>query len=185
MTNIKDVYYYRANKGNGIEENDFMVDGENCNCFIMFMRCLNNLPGRIANFADFYALIPPNDMMGIAPGEDVGFPQNGPIGGTGITRLSDTAFNLANIGTYQIFFEVSINESGQLLLTLNGTDLDYTVVGRATGTSQIVGMTLVRTTVANSVLTVRNPLGNNTLTLTPNAGGERAVSTHLVITQIN
>ncbi len=30
-------------------------------------------------------------------------------------------------------------------MTLNGADLEYTVVGRATGSSQIVGMSLVTT----------------------------------------
>ena len=71
-------------------------------------------------------------------------------------------------------------------MTLNGQDLDYTVVGRATGTSQIVGMAMVTTTSINSVLTVRNPEGNATaLTITPLAGGTRPVSAHLVITQIS
>ena len=70
-------------------------------------------------------------------------------------------------------------------MTLNGQDLDYTVADRATGTSQIVGMALVTTTVVNSVLTVRNPAGNAAaLTITPLAGGTRPVSAHLVITQI-
>ena len=45
---------------------------------------------------------------------------------------------------------------------LNYADLEYTVVGRATGASQIVGMAIVTTTVINSVLTVRNPAGNST-----------------------
>jgi hypothetical protein len=82
-------------------------------------------------------------------------------------------------------FQVSITEAGQLILTLNGADLAYTVVGRATGTSQIAGMSLVTTTVINSILTVRNPAGNSTaLTITPLAGGTRPVSAHLVITQI-
>ena len=59
-------------------------------------------------------------------------------------------------------------EELQLLLTLNGQDLDYTVAGRATGTSQIVGMAIITTTVENSVLSVRNPAGNATaLTITP------------------
>ena len=70
-------------------------------------------------------------------------------------------------------------------LTLNGQDLAYTVVGRATGTSQIVGMAIVTTTAVNSVLTVRNPEGNAAaLTVTPLVGGTRPVSAHLVITQI-
>lgn len=71
------------------------------------------------------------------------------------------------------------------MLTLNGADLEYTVVGRATGTSQITGMAIVKTTSINSILTVRNPAGNATaLTITPLTGGTRPVSAHLVITQI-
>ena len=81
--------------------------------------------------------------------------------------------------------EVSVDEAGQLLLTLNGADLPYTVVGRATGDAQIVGMAIVETTVIDSVLTVRNPASNAAaLTVTPLAGGTRPVSAHLVITQI-
>ena len=84
-----------------------------------------------------------------------------------------------------MLFQVSVTEAGQLILTLNGEDLAYTVVGRATGTSQIVGMSIVETTVINAVLTVRNPAGNAAaLTITPLAGGTRPVSAHLVITQI-
>jgi len=82
-------------------------------------------------------------------------------------------------------FQVSVTEPGQLILTLNGADLAYTVVGRATGTSELAGMSLVTTNVINSMLTVRNPAGNSTaLTITPLAGGTRPVSAHLVITQI-
>ena len=80
---------------------------------------------------------------------------------------------------------MSIDEAGQLILTLNGDDLAYTVVGRATGTSQIVGMAIVNTSTVNSLLTVRNSAGNSTaLTITPIAGGTRDVSAHLIITQI-
>lgn len=143
------------------------------------------LPGGVLSYADFYALMPPDNSATVAPGTDVSFPQNGPIANTNIGRLGPSSFNLGPIGTYQILFQVSITEAGQLILTLNGQDLDYTVVGRATGTSQIVGMAVVTTTAVNSVLTVRNPAGNATaLTITPLAGGTRPVSAHLVITQI-
>ena len=72
-----------------------------------------------------------------------------------------------------------------MILTLNGQDLEYTVVGRVTGTSEIVGMAIISTTSVNSVLTVRNPAGNAAaLTITPLAGGTRPVSAHLVITQL-
>ena len=61
----------------------------------------------------------------------------------------------------------------------------FTVVGRATGTSQIIGMAIVNTTTINSILTVRNPAGNAAaLTITPVDGGTRPVSAHLVIIQI-
>ena len=80
---------------------------------------------------------------------------------------------------------MSVSEAGQLVLTLNGTELAYTVVGRATGTSQIIGMSLVATTSINSVITVRNPADNAVaLTITPLAGGTEPVSAHLVIMQI-
>ena len=143
------------------------------------------IPGGVLSYADFYALMPPDNAATVAPGTDVSFPQNGPIANTNIGRLSASTFNLGPIGTYQVLFQVGVTEAGQLILTLNGQDLAYTVVGRATGTSQIVGMAIVTTTVINSVLTVRNPAGNAAaLTVTPLAGGTRPVSAHLVITQI-
>jgi hypothetical protein len=139
----------------------------------------------VLNYADFYALMPPDNSATVAPGANVSFPQDGPNSGTDISRLGSDSFNLEQIGTYQILFEVSVDEAGQLILTLNGEDLAYTVFGRATGASQIVGMAIVSTTVINSVLTVQNPVGNAAaLTITPLAGGTRPVSAHLVITQI-
>lgn len=55
----------------------------------------------------------------------------------------------------------------------------------ATGTSQIIGIALVTTSVINSVLTVRNPVDNAAaLTITPVVGGTEPVSAHLVILQI-
>jgi hypothetical protein len=135
-------------------------------------------------FADFYALMPPDNAATVAPGTDVSFPGDGPTSGT-ITRTDPSTFNLAAIGTYEVLFQVSVTEPGQLILMLNGADLAYTVVGRARDTTQIVGIALVTTTVINSSLTVRNPSDNTTaLSITPNAGGARSVSAHLVITQI-
>nr|WP_281172539.1 collagen-like protein [Ectobacillus panaciterrae] len=141
--------------------------------------------GGVLDFADFYALMPSDNTATVAPGTDVDFPQNGPTSGGGIFRIGADTFNLSAIGFYQVLFQVSVTEAGQLILTLNNSDLPYTVVGRATGTSQIVGIALVETTVINSILTVRNPTGNTTaLTITPLAGGTRPVSAHLVITRL-
>ena len=129
--------------------------------------------------------MPPNNAATVAPGTDVSFPQDGPNSGTGIARTGVSSFNLANIGVYHVLFEVSVDEAGQLLLTLNGADLAYTAAGRATGASQIVGIAIVETTTINSIITVRNPAGNAAaLTITPLAGGTRLVSAHLTILQM-
>jgi len=129
--------------------------------------------------------MPPDNAATVAPGTDVSFPQDGPNSGGGIARSGPDSFSLGDIGAYQVLFQVSVTEPGQLILTLNGEDLAYTVAGRATGASQIVGMAIVETTEVNSVLTVRNPAGTaEALTITPLAGGTRPVSAHLVITQI-
>ena len=129
--------------------------------------------------------MPGDNADTVAAGTDVDFPQDGPTNGTGITRAGASSFTLADIGTYQVLFQVSVTEPGQLVLTLNGAELPYTVVGRATGTSQIVGIALVNTTTTDSVLTVRNPEGTaDALTITPLAGGTDPVSAHLTILQL-
>jgi len=141
--------------------------------------------GNALSYADLYALMPPDNAATVAPGTDVSFPQDGPNSGASITRTGASWFNLSEIGTYQILFNIPVSEAGQLELTLNGAPLQYTVVGRATGTSDISGMFLVNTTTINSVLTVRNPAGNAAaLTITPLAGGTNPVSAHLVIIQL-
>jgi len=142
--------------------------------------------GGLLDFADFYALMPTDNAATIAPGADISFPENGPaLASSNITRIDTTQFSLVAIGTYQVMFQVSVYEAGQLELTLNGSELAYTVVGRATGTSQIVEMALVQTTAPDSILTVRNPTGSpSALTITPSAGGASPVSAHLVITRL-
>ena len=134
--------------------------------------------------------MPPDNAATVGVGSDVQFPQDGPSSGTElIARTGANTFNLASIGTYQIMFQVSVSEAGQLILTLDSgagaSELAYTVVGRATGTNEIVGMSLVQTSVINSILTVRNPASESTaLTITPLAGGTRPASAHLVITRL-
>ena len=140
--------------------------------------------GAVLAAADFYALMPPDNAATVAVGADVEFPNDGPILGTDITRLTATTFNLASIGIYQVLFQVSVTEAGQLVVSLNGTEIAATVVGRATGTSQIVETCLIQTSAPNTVITVRNPASESTaLTITPLAGGTEAVSAHLTITR--
>ena len=137
-------------------------------------------------FADFYALMPGDNTATVAVGSAVEFPQDGPASG-GIVRSgpSPSQFVLPDIGTYQVSWQVSIDEAGQLVLELDGVELQETVVGRATGTSQIVGSRIITTSVINSILSVRNPTGNSTaLTITPSAGGTHPVSASLVIVRL-
>ena len=141
--------------------------------------------GTVLSFADFFALMPPDNAATVASGIAVSFPQDGPASGSDITRLSNSSFNLAAIGTYQVTFQVSVTEAGQLVLNANGAELAYTVTGRATGTSQITGTALVTTTTINTVLTLDNPVGSPVaLTITPLAGGVYPVSAHLTILRL-
>lgn len=129
--------------------------------------------------------MPPDNAATVAVGGDVDFPQNGPSVGLGIARATSSSFTLVAIGTYQVQFQVSVAEAGQLAVSINGVLVSYTVAGRATGTCQITNACLIVTTIINSVLTIRNPPGNPTaLTITPLAGGASAVSAHVLITQI-
>jgi len=135
-------------------------------------------------FADFYALMPGDNNSQVAIGAPVQFPQDGPASGS-ITRLNATDFALTNVGTYYITFQVSVTEAGQLVLTLNGTEIASTVVGRATGANHIYGTAIVTTTGPGDILSVNNPAGNPAaLGITPFAGGASAVSAHLVIMRI-
>ena len=142
------------------------------------------IPGGLISVADFYALMPEDNADTVAAGTAVEFPQDGPASGT-IVRNNATQFILPDIGIYEVNFQVSVTEAGQLVVVVDGIELAYTVVGRATGTSQIVGVCLVETTLLDSVLSINNPLGSATaLTITSEAGGVDAVSAHLVIKRV-
>lgn len=139
----------------------------------------------VSAYAEFFALAPPDNATTVAPGAAVSFPQDGPSSGT-ITRFGSSAINLPDRGTYRVSFSVPVNEAGQLVMALNGIDLTYTVVGRATGTSVITGVSLVQTTLAGSALTVENPAESSTaLTITPFAGGTRPVAATLIIERLD
>jgi hypothetical protein len=141
-------------------------------------------PAGALSFAEFFALAPPDNAATVAPGTAVQFPQDGPLSSS-IVRATASTFDLTTIGTYRVFFSVPVDEAGQLELSLNGTALAYTVVGRATGTADITGESLVQTTSAEALLEVINPAEESTaLTITPLAGGTVPVSASLIIEQI-
>lgn len=141
--------------------------------------------GGSMGYSEFFALMPGDNTATIAAGAAIEFPQNGITDGL-ITRLSTSEFILPTSGIYLVHWQVSISEAAQLVISLNGLELPNTLVGRATGTTQIVGHTIISTTLANSVLSITNPLGNTpALTVTPTAGGTHAVTANLVITKID
>jgi hypothetical protein len=137
----------------------------------------------ILAFGYFYALMPSDNAATVAPGMPVLFPRDGAA--SGIIGVTDSEFLLPTIGVYEVFWQVSVSEAGQLVLALDGVEQLHTVAGRATGTSQITNTVLLVTTTENSLLTLQNPAGNPAaLTITPLAGGARAVSASLIIKKI-
>ncbi|HET9104907.1 MAG TPA: hypothetical protein VFN55_16265 [Solirubrobacteraceae bacterium] len=93
---------------------------------------------------------------------------------------------LPSAGVYRVAFNVTIQEPGQLALTLDGVELADTATGRAAGSSAISGEAPVRTLSANSLLTVRNPPGEpNALTVAPVAGCVQPNAATLIIEQLS
>ncbi|MCQ2477946.1 MAG: collagen-like protein [Clostridia bacterium] len=143
------------------------------------------IAGGLIAYADFYALMPTDNATPIAAGADVAFPRTAINGGTGITRTSDTAFTLATPGTYMVTYNAAIGDAGQLVLTLNGAEIPYTVVGKDTAGDQLSGTFLITTIAPNSVITLRNPAtSTTTVTLTASAGGVNPVAANMVITRV-
>lgn len=102
--------------------------------------------------------------------------------------MSPTDIALPLAGTYDVSWQVSVAEAGQLVIGLDvgsgPVEQLPTTAGRATGTSLITNRVLI-TTAAPSVLTVRNPAGNSTaLTITPLAGGALSASAWLTIVKL-
>jgi hypothetical protein len=128
--------------------------------------------------------MPPDNPITVAVGAAVQFPNDGPTSGS-IFASSAFTFVLPDIGTYEVSFSVPVDEAGQLALALNGSELAYTVYGRATGTTAIAGDALVTTSTSNSDIEVVNPTSNSTaLTITPLAGGTHADVASLVIKEL-
>jgi hypothetical protein len=128
--------------------------------------------------------LPGDNSATVAAGSSVEFPNDGVSNNTDITRVAAGIFKLALVGIYEIFFQVSITEAGQLVIQLNGSELPYTVVGRASWTSQLVGMSVITTTLSNSTLSINNVTGSSTaLIISPISGGNNPVSANLIIKQ--
>lgn len=138
-------------------------------------------------YADFFALQGgafDDNPVAIAPAAAIAFPQDGFVSvGGDIVRTGASTFQLVSAGIYRVEFQVSVTEPAQLQLRLTSTGaIASSVVGRATGNTQIVGISYV-TAVAGDILEVINASAID-INVTNLAGGTHAVSAHLVITRL-
>jgi len=125
----------------------------------------------------------PDYSIPVPVGSAVPFPQAGPTNGAA-TAASSSTFTLVAGGDYEVKWQLSVTEAGQLQVALGGVGLPDTVVGRATGTNQIVGSTIITAT-AGQVLSIINPPGNAAaLTVTPEAGGNSPATGTLSIKKV-
>jgi hypothetical protein len=145
------------------------------------------IPGAagLLDFSDFYALMGPDNANPILAGAPVEFPRTGSTTGA-IVAINSSTFLLPTIGTYLVQFQVDVTAAAQLQLSLNTMPQFATVVGRATGTTQIIGVSLVTTTTSGSTLQVINPPSNTPLALPIDDGGTgiNPISAHLTIIRI-
>ena len=138
--------------------------------------------GGISEYASFYALAPNDNPTAIAQNTAVEFP-NTSASTTGITRLTNSTFNLADTGTYLIMFKVNTNTAGQLGIAVNGAVQPSATFGNAADDGIIEGKTIITTTAANTVLSIVNPIAT-AVTVTPSAGGTEATVSDLTIIKL-
>jgi hypothetical protein len=149
----------------------------------------------IANFADFYGLMSGEDDEvndnpdPIEPGESVNFPNPSvnPYGSIQRVPGSKSKFTLSPGGVYEIMFQVTVQNTGELVVFLNDAELLMTVVGKS-GNGEIVGMSIISTPISsNSTLSINN------VSTAPNGGLQidaatgalsKPLSCHLIIKQI-
>lgn len=140
-------------------------------------------------YGQFYALMPPDNSStfggtGTSPtGARITFPHAGPHKG-GVVESGGGEFALPSDGTYRVSFSVPVNEAAQLQIYVNSVAVPYAVFGTDNSLSTITGDALV-TVPARSVLSINNPIPNSDITLTPSAGGSKAVAATLMIQRVD
>ena len=140
--------------------------------------------GSFLGYADFYAIMPPENAAAIAPGEAVEFPEQSFIGGTNVTRTSDSEFTFTESGIYLVFFNAATSEAAQLVPAINTTELSFALAGKDSALSQLSGMAIIAAN-DGDVLTLRNPASaTSSVTLSPNAGGNSPVTAHLILIRL-
>lgn len=136
--------------------------------------------GGAVNFADFYS----TSAQSVIGGSGISFDQTA-IPNSIITPLSPSSFNLPDIATYEISFLVTISQSAQLVIYLNGSMVPSSVTGRTAANAQVIGTSLITTTVANSTLSIRNNNATFISVSNSSTGGSGNLSAHLIIKKLN
>ena len=141
-------------------------------------------PAGASEYASYYATAPGDNPTAVTAGNAVEFPTTSSQS-TGITRLSDSTFNLAEAGTYLVAFRVNSTDAGQLQIAVNSNGLVNGIFGTSTEGSSIDGVTVITTAQANSVLSIINPTNSTSpITITQNAGGANPTVSTLTIIKL-
>lgn len=141
-------------------------------------------PTGASEYASYYATAPGDNPTAVTAGNAVEFPTTSSQS-TGITRLSDSTFNLAEAGTYLVAFRVNSTNAGQLQIAVNSNGLANGIFGTSTEGASIDGATVITTAQANSVLSIINPTNSTSpITITQNAGGVNPTISTLTIIKL-
>lgn len=141
-------------------------------------------PAGASEYASYYATAPGDNPTAVAAGNAVEFPTTSSQS-TGITRLSDSTFNLAEAGTYLVAFRVNSTNAGQLQIAVNSNGLANGIFGTSTEGASIDGVTVITTAEANSILSIINPTNSTSpITITQNAGGANPTISTLTIIKL-
>ena len=134
----------------------------------------------------------PNDNPGsILPGDAINFPNPFVNPYSSIQRVtnSDFAFQLPPDGIFEITIQITISNTGAIVLTLNGNELGNTVIGKSGG-GFITGSFIIATPPSPdpSILSVTNPASapNGGINVDESTGAlTEPITCHLIIKQIS
>lgn len=129
--------------------------------------------------AQFYSTIPMDDIVTIGVDAAVPFDESGPNSASrDIVRVDSATFQVNKAGMYRISYSVGVVEPGQLTTVVDGTPLQYSVVGNGTGSSPIIG-DAVRQVGAGQTLQIVNS-SSIALTLSGSTGSRPAVASLII-----
>jgi hypothetical protein len=142
-------------------------------------------PGSSIQHAVYYGIVPPDNSFDIEPGDSVEFP-NDYLSCSSVVRVNNKVFKLINTGIYEIKFILSITQPAQLVVSMDEgsgfQQLNHTVVGRNSGSSQLIGDVFIKVTQGNSSICISSPAqNNNPIRVTSTAGGTLSETCYLII----